>query len=71
MARCQNCESHVTEQYVAVFAPNDADHPRCCPNCEDKIREGADVRDARAHRGGNGEDPISYDPEMFAGGGSA
>jgi len=71
MPQCQNCESHVTEDYVRVFAPNGVENPRCCPNCDDKIREGADVRDARAHRGGDGSEPISYDPEMFADGGQA
>ena len=69
MPECQNCESHVTEDYVRVFCPNNREHPRCCPNCEDKIREGAEVREARAKRHGNGSDPVSYDPDLAADGG--
>ncbi|WP_425600872.1 DUF7563 family protein [Halobaculum rubrum] len=38
MPECQNCEAHVTERYVRVFAPNDLDNPRVCPSCEDKTR---------------------------------
>jgi|GEM_PF-441531 len=70
MPECQNCGEHVTEQYVAVFAPNGRTHPRCCPSCQDKIR-GSDgkVRDARARRQGNGEDPVTYDPDLAADGG--
>jgi NAD-dependent SIR2 family protein deacetylase len=44
---CKNCESVVTEAYVRVFAPNGMNRPRVCPNCEDKIREGPDVRQKR------------------------
>lgn len=51
MPRCQNCESFVTEAYVRVFAPNDLSTVRVCPNCEDKLRDGADVREARSTRG--------------------
>ena len=50
MPECQNCESFVTRDYVRVFAPNGADDPRVCPHCEDKLREGSGVRDARAKR---------------------
>ncbi|WP_435065195.1 DUF7563 family protein [Halobaculum sp. EA56] len=49
--RCQNCESIVTEQYARVFAPDDAAGPRVCPRCEDLVRDGAEVREARATRG--------------------
>lgn len=51
MPRCQNCDSFVTTAYVRVFTPNDVDEPRVCPACEDKVRDGADVREARATRG--------------------
>jgi hypothetical protein len=47
---CQNCESYVTEAYVRVFAPDSMDSVRVCPHCEDKLRDGADVREARAPR---------------------
>lgn len=50
MPECQNCSSFVTEAYVRVFAPNDAEHPRVCPHCEDKLRDGAEVREARSKR---------------------
>ena len=50
MPRCNNCESFVTERYVRVFAPSGMDTVRVCPNCEDKLRDGADVREARSKR---------------------
>lgn len=50
MPECQNCSSFVTEAYVRVFAPNGADNPRVCPHCEDKLRDGAEVREARSRR---------------------
>ncbi|SEW11748.1 DUF7563 family protein [Halobacterium jilantaiense] len=50
MPECQNCGSFVTEDYVRVFTPNEHSAPRVCPNCEDKIRDGADVREARSTR---------------------
>jgi NAD-dependent SIR2 family protein deacetylase len=50
MPECQNCGSFVTEAYVRVFAPNGMDKPRVCPNCEDLVRDGNDVREARAKR---------------------
>lgn len=50
MPRCRNCESYVTEQYVKVFAPEELDSVRVCPNCEDVVRDGNDVREARAPR---------------------
>jgi len=50
MPTCQNCESFVTTDYVRVFTPNDVDRPRVCPACEDLVRDGADVRKARATR---------------------
>ena len=51
MPECRNCEGFVTENYVRVFAPTGMDHVRVCPNCEDKLRDGADVREARSTRG--------------------
>jgi NAD-dependent SIR2 family protein deacetylase len=50
MPRCNNCESFVTDDYVRVFAPDGFDAVRVCPNCEDKLRDGADVREARSTR---------------------
>lgn len=50
MPRCQNCDSFVTTDYVRVFTPNGVDRPRVCPSCEDLVRDGADVRKARATR---------------------
>jgi NAD-dependent SIR2 family protein deacetylase len=50
MARCRNCEAFVTDNYVRVFAPQGMETVRVCPNCEDKLRDGADVREARSTR---------------------
>ena len=50
MSQCDNCESFVTEQYVRVFAPTGRETVRVCPNCEDMLRDGAEVRQARAAR---------------------
>ncbi|ERG89815.1 MAG: hypothetical protein J07HX5_01987, partial [halophilic archaeon J07HX5] len=50
MPYCQNCGSFVTTDYARVFTPNDTEKPRVCPQCEDKIRDGADVRKARSTR---------------------
>lgn len=50
MPKCQNCGSDVTEAYVRVFAPEGMDRPRVCPFCKDKVRDGADVREARSVR---------------------
>jgi len=51
MPRCLNCDSFVTDDYVRVFAPNGMEEVRVCPNCEDKLRDGAEVREARSTRG--------------------
>ncbi|MES3516416.1 MAG: hypothetical protein PPP58_02010 [Natronomonas sp.] len=51
MPHCHNCDSFVTENYVRVFAPNGMDGVRVCPNCEDKLRDGAEIREARSRRG--------------------
>jgi hypothetical protein len=45
---CQNCGSHVDHQFVRVFEPENETAPRCCPNCEDLIRDGNSVRKKRA-----------------------
>ena len=50
MPVCQHCGEWVTPAYVRVFTPDDLDAPRCCPSCEDRVREGADVREARSTR---------------------
>ena len=50
MPQCKNCDSFVTDDYVRVFAPAELDAVRVCPNCEDKLRDGADVREARSTR---------------------
>jgi hypothetical protein len=50
MPECQNCESFVTEAYARVFTPNEVGSPRVCPYCEDKIRDGTEVREARSTR---------------------
>jgi NAD-dependent SIR2 family protein deacetylase len=53
MPACKNCEGFVTDQYVRVFAPAGMDDVRVCPNCEDKLREGAEIREAHAPRQSN------------------
>lgn len=50
MPECGNCGQFITEQYVRVFAPNGHSTVRVCPFCEDKVRDGADVRDSRGVR---------------------
>ncbi|SFR88545.1 hypothetical protein SAMN05216559_0502 [Halomicrobium zhouii] len=52
MPECQNCGNFVTADYARVFTPNGVDAPRVCPQCEDKIRDGASVREARSTRRG-------------------
>lgn len=61
MPECQNCESFVTPAYARVFTPAGVDEPRCCPHCEDKIRDGADVRDARSDRRSSGQTDYSHE----------
>lgn len=48
MPECQNCDAHVTEQYVRVFAPDGLDAPRVCPHCEDMTRDGPGIREKKA-----------------------
>ncbi|SEP23762.1 hypothetical protein SAMN04487948_12514 [Halogranum amylolyticum] len=50
MPECSNCGSFVTVDYVRVFAPNQMANPRVCPHCEDMVRDGPDVREARSVR---------------------
>jgi hypothetical protein len=50
MATCENCGSFVTVQYVRVFAPGNRNSVRVCPACEDRVRDGGDVREARSTR---------------------
>ena len=50
MPRCRNCDSFVTDNYVRVFAPTGMSSVRVCPNFEDKLRDGAEVREARSTR---------------------
>jgi hypothetical protein len=50
MPDCKNCGGFVTDRYVRVFAPTGLETVRVCPNCEDKLREGAEVREAHSPR---------------------
>lgn len=50
MPECQNCGSHVSTEYVRVFAPDEEEDPRACPFCEDMVREDGKVREARSSR---------------------
>lgn len=50
MPQCANCSSFVSDQYVRVFAPADRDTVRVCPNCDDMVRTGGDVRPAHTLR---------------------
>lgn len=51
---CKNCGEVVTQQYVRVFAPDELETVRVCPSCEDKLRDGAEVREAQRPRSTNG-----------------
>lgn len=50
MPECENCGGVVTEQYVRVFAPTGMSTVRVCPRCENLVREGAEVREAKSPR---------------------
>lgn len=50
MPECNNCGSFVTGEYVRVFTPEGMDSPRVCPSCEDMVRDGGGVREARSRR---------------------
>lgn len=69
MARCQNCGAFVTDAYARVFTPSGVDQPRACPDCPDKIRDGAEIRDARSPRRTDQDtDAVGYDTAHAAGG---
>lgn len=53
MPECQNCGAFVTPAYARVFTPDGVENPRVCPSCEDMVRDGADVREARSPRNTN------------------
>lgn len=46
---CSNCGSHVSAEYVRVFA-EDGETVDCCPRCPDRLREQGRARDVRDHR---------------------
>lgn len=48
----QNRGTHVTQPYARVFTSDGIDEPRVCPQYPDKIREGAEVREAKSQRRG-------------------
>lgn len=50
MPDCANCGGWVTDQYARVFAPPGIRGVRVCPNCEDKLREKGQVRQAHSPR---------------------
>jgi hypothetical protein len=50
MPECENCGEFVTDQYVRVFAPNEMETVRVCPQFSDMLRDGGDVREARVPR---------------------
>lgn len=53
MRKCQNCGAAVTDQYARVFAPPGIHGVRVCPNCENKLREKGEIRDAHSSRHNN------------------
>lgn len=55
--RCQNCGSHLDKKFTKIFEPEDEGAPRCCPNCEELIRDhDGEIREARSTRQ-NDDDP--------------
>lgn len=71
MPHCRNCGAHVTEDYVRVLAPPEADTVRACPDCPDMIRTfDGSVREARSPRHQTTEH-TEYDPEYATDGGQA
>jgi hypothetical protein len=50
MPICANCDGFVSETYMRVFAPTGRETVRVCPNCPDKLRDGANVREAHSAR---------------------
>ena len=53
MPECRNCGGFITDQNVQVFAPFEMDTVRVCPICEDKLRDGAEIREAHSPRNTN------------------
>lgn len=37
--QCKNCGTPLVDGFSAVFEPEEEDGARCCPHCEDKVRE--------------------------------
>ncbi|WP_449271584.1 DUF7563 family protein [Halococcus saccharolyticus] len=50
MYYCQGCGAVVTDMYARVCAPPDIHRVRVCPECDDKARDGADVRETYCPR---------------------
>ena len=50
MPKCRNCNGFVTENYVRVFTLPNVEGVWVCPNCEDELRGGEEVCDARSPR---------------------
>lgn len=47
---CQNCGAFVSDDYLRVFEPEGVEQPRACPHCEDMVRAGSQVREAKSSR---------------------
>lgn len=47
MPICQNCGTHVTERYAAVFTSDDVTESRVCPHCVDMTRDGTGLREKK------------------------
>jgi len=47
---CENCGGFVTANYVRVSAPIDPGTVRVCSQCENKVRDEAEVRETRSPR---------------------
>jgi hypothetical protein len=45
--QCGNCEAFVSDQYVRVFLPEDAEQVLTCPNCDLKRTGGGETRELR------------------------
>ena len=54
MPYCHNCDGLVTDMYARVFALPERHGVCVCPNCEDKLRDGAEVREAHSLQKTNG-----------------
>lgn len=52
MPQCNNCDGFVSEAHVRVFTPYEMNIVRVCPDCKDKLRDGAEIRSARSTRSG-------------------